>query len=427
MSDKIADNPSFKNFEDQLRNLGYISSFMPWLLTKEQKQKLKHMKEELYELRNMPDRFNSLYLKHGWICFDSMNADLIKICVTLGENGNIEKGEQELINYFQGDIYYLISPLRNIPGFKERYNLLQKALDDYANNRYHACVPIFLMIIDGAVNQVLKKNQGLFAQDVDLTLYDSIIGHKKGLSSLIQLMLKTRKKTTVSPIGIPYRNGILHGMDVGYDNILVATKTLSTLFAVAEWIKHFCDNKHIEPHKEQFQSIKEIYENLKAYKKEAKEIEIDRKMLNEWKPRDFSHTNFSIYKPVKGTPEYKIVQFMELYKSCNYGKMAEMLIDYSGKSVGIMAGKVRTWIGEIKCMNYQLLEVKDNAPAVSEIILSVTVSTKEEIIKQIKINSQLIYQIDRISPKPLIRGKQGGEWYIIDRIICDICNHVDIW
>ena len=92
-----------------------------------------------------------------------------------------------------------------------------------------------------------------------------------------------------------------------------------------------------------------------------------------------------------------------------------------------MAGKVRTWIGEIKCMNYQLLEVKDNAPAVSEIILSVTVSTKEEIIKQIKINSQLIYQIDRISPKPLIRGKQGGEWYIIDRIICDICNHVDIW
>ena len=42
MSDKIADNPSFKNFEDQLRNLGYISSFMPWLLTKEQKQKLKH-------------------------------------------------------------------------------------------------------------------------------------------------------------------------------------------------------------------------------------------------------------------------------------------------------------------------------------------------------------------------------------------------
>ena len=118
-------------------------------------------------------------------------------------------------------------------------------------------------------------------------------------------------------------------------------------------------------------------------------------MLNEWKPRDFSHTNFSIYKPIKGTPEYKIVQFMELYKSCNYGKMAEMLIDYSGKSVGIMAGKVRTWIGEIKCMNYQLLEVKDNAPAVSEIILSVTVSTKEEIIKQIKINSQLIYPIIR--------------------------------
>ena len=50
------------------------------------------------------------------------------------------------------------------------------------------------MIIDGAVNHVLKKNQGLFAQDVDLTLFDSIIGHEEGLSSLIQLMSKTRKK-----------------------------------------------------------------------------------------------------------------------------------------------------------------------------------------------------------------------------------------
>lgn len=426
MRDKIAENPSFKKLENQLNDLKGISKLMPWLLNKEDRQKLTQTTEELCELRTLPDRFNSIYLQRGWVCFDSMNADLIKRCVTLGENGNIEKGEQELIDYYQGNIRHLVYPLRNLCGFKERYDLLQKALDDYANNRYHACVPIFLMIIDGAVNQVLKKNQGLFAQDVNLTLFDSIIGHEEGLSSLIQLMSKTRKKTTVTPIDIPYRNGILHGMDVCYDNVTVATKALSTLLAVAEWVKHFCDNKHTEPTKEKPQSIKEIYEDLKACCKKAKEIEIEKKMLNEWKPRDFSYTDFSTYKPIEGTPEYKIVQFMEFYKSGNYGKMAEMLIDYSGKSVGVMAGKIRTWIGEIRCISYQIVEIKDSAPAISEISLQVTTSIRNEA-KQIEIKSRLIYQIDRISSQPLVRGTQGGEWYIIDHILYNIYNQTNTW
>ena len=426
MSDKIAENPSFKKLENQLNDLKSIFQLMPGLLDKEDKQKLTQTTEELCELRNLPDRFNSIYLQRGWVCFGSMNAELIKRCVTLGENGNIEKGEQELIDYYQRNIRHLVYPLRNLCGFKERYDLLQKALDDYANNRYHACVPVFLMIIDGTVNQVLKKNQGLFAQDVDLTLYDSIIGPEEGLSSLIQLMSKARKKTTATPIYIPYRNGILHGMDVCYDNVTVATKALSTLFAVADWIKHFCDNKHTGPSKERHQSIKEIYEDLKACSKKAKEIEIEKKMLNEWQPRDFSYIDFSTYKPIEGTPEYKIVQFMELYKSGNYGKMAEMLIDYSGKSVGVMAGKVRTRVGGIKCISYQILEIKDSAPAISEISLLVTTSIRNEI-KQIEIKSQLIYQIDRVSSQPLVRGVQGGEWYIIDHILNNIYNQANTW
>lgn len=149
-------------------------------------------------------------------------------------------------------------------------------------------------------------------------------------------------------------------------------------------------------------------------------------MLNEWKPRDFSYTDFSTYKPIEGTPEYKIVQFMEFYKSGNYGKMAEMLIDYSGKSVGVMAGKIRTWIGEIRCISYQIVEIKDNAPAISEISLLVTISIRNEA-KQIEIKSQLIYQIDRISSQPLVRGTQGGEWYIIDHILYNIYNQANTW
>lgn len=426
MSDKIADNPSFKKFEDKIKGLESLSRFMPWLIDKEQKRKLKQINDEVEELRSLPDRYNSLYTERGWVCFGNMNHELIRRCVTLGENGNLEKGEQELIDYFHGDIRHLVLPLRNTPGFKERYDLLQKALDDFANNRYHACVPVFLMIIDGAVNQVMKKNQGLFAQNADLTLHDSIIGHKNGLSALIGLMSRARKKTTVAPVYIPYRNGIMHGMDVGYDNIYVATKALSTLFAVAEWIKQFCEGKQKASEQEKPKSLKEILADLKSQGEKAKHLKHEREMQNEWKPRDFSHTDFSVYKPIEGTPEYRIARFMELLKNANYGKMAEMTIDYSGKPMGTMAGKIRSRLKDIKCIDYTILDITDNSPAISEILLSVTLSNGNGT-KQTEIKSRLIYQTDRTHSKPLVRGEQGGEWYIIESIVSEIFHQANAW
>lgn len=424
MSDKIADNPSFKRVENDLKNIGCASRLMPWMLTKEQRLELKRIKNDLDMMKNLPDRFNSLYLERGWVCFGGMNYELVRRCINLGENNNLEKGEQELIDYFKGEIQYLIYPLKNISGFKERYELLQKAIDDYNNNRYYACVPVFLMIIDGAVNQVLKRNQGLFAQDVDLTLYDSVIGHKNGLLSLIQLMSKSRKKTTTTPIDIPYRNGILHGMDVCYDNELVATKALVTIFAVAEWIKHFCDGKHKESTREKPETAKGI-EGFNKLVEKAKRLDCEKKSLKEWKPRDFKDIDFSIYTPVIGTPEYKIKSFMELYKKGNYGKMAESLIDYSGKSVGEMAGKIRSLLVDIKCIDYKIVNIVDNAPAISEILLSIAILLNNEI-KTVDVKSRLIYQTDRISCSPLVRGNEGGDWFLLESVLYDISNKVYI-
>ena len=425
MNDKISENPSFKKLEDGLRSVGCASQFMPWILNKSQRQELQHIKDDLDELRNMPDRFNSLYIERGWVCFGGMNAELVKRCVELGENGELDKAEQILVEYYKGDIRYLKYPLRNTPGFKERYDLLQKALEDYANSRYHSCVPIFLMIIDGAVNQVLKKNQGLFAQDVDLILYDSVIGHKNGLKSLIQLMSKNRKKTTLEPIYIPFRNGILHGMDVCYDNELVATKALTTLFAVAEWIRHFCNQKYKDqPKEEEARNIKSIFKELKELSAKAKQIDAEKALLNEWGPRIFTGVDFLVYSPVEGTPEYTILKFFELCQNANYGKMAELVIDYSGKSVSDMAGKIRSWLGGIKCMEYHIVDIVDNTPAISEILLSIKVSASNEI-KEFEIKSRLIYQADRTTCSPLVRGQNGGEWYVMESLLFDISYKID--
>lgn len=215
-------------------------------------------------------------------------------------------------------------------------------------------------------------------------------------------------------------------MDVGYDNIYVATKALSALFAVAEWIKQFCEGKQKASEQEKPKSLKEILTDLKAQGEKAKHLKHEREMLNEWKPRDFAHTDFSGYKPIEGTPEYRIARFMDLLKNANYGKMAEMTIDYSGKPVGTMADKMRSRLKDIKCIDYTILDITDNSPAISEILLSVTLSNGNGP-KQTEIKSRLIYQTDRTHSNPLVRGEQGGEWYIIESIVSEIYYQANIW
>lgn len=421
MSRKISDNFQYKELANQIQGLGCLGACLPFLFTKEQREKIKQMRAELKEMRRLPDQFNALFLERGWVCYDSMNAELLKRCVTLGQNGDIEKAEQELISYYQGDIRYLVFPLRHISGFKERYELLRKALEDYREGRFHACVPIFLMIIDGVVNQVLKRNQGLFAEGVDLVLYNSIVGHESGLASLIKIMSATRKKTYVEEITIPYRNGILHGMDIGYDNIFVATKALALLFAVAEWVRHYHDEGHRKSIERHNPSFTEVCQSIAEIGLKMKKIEAEKKLLDDWRPRDFTNIVFASYMPEPGSPEYVLCQFLDFFSKSNYGKMASMLMGFKQVSDGRMAGDVRYWLKEIKCNQFQIIGIEDKAAAVSEVNVVVWVGVNG-VEKLLDIKARLLYQADKVNCKPLVRGESGGEWFILNTILCDIYN-----
>ena len=70
------------------------------------------------------------------------------------------------------------------------------------------------------------------------------------------------------------------------------------------------------------------------------------------------------------------------------------------------------------------MDIVDNAPAVSEILLSIEVSVNGEI-KEIEIKPRLIYQTNRINSTPLVRGQNGGGWYVMESILFDIFNKLD--
>lgn len=171
----------------------------------ELRHKLSDIEKQINDIRFTPDRFNQYYSELGWIAYESMNSDLMRNAVRLAEDNKREEGEQLLLEYYANNdsIRYLLTRLKNHTGFTKRYELLLKAYDDYKNERFHGCIPVFLMIIDGVIDEVTKSNKGFFASDFNPKLWNSIVGHESGLSSIARIYAKTRKRVNTNPITLP--------------------------------------------------------------------------------------------------------------------------------------------------------------------------------------------------------------------------------
>lgn len=241
---KIANNPTVAKLRDDLHGLESFLSLckvtglgrVMGIDIREQEKQLRSVKAEYDKIANAPDRFNEHMGACGWIAYESLNAELMNVCVELAQAGKADDAEKLLIDYYseRKNTEWQMWRLQQIDVFAKRYEILSIAYEDYMTGKYYTCVPLFLMQMDGAFNELKKTNKGLFAAGADLTAWDSIAGHPTGLGALISILYATRKKVTTEEIHLPYRNGILHGKDLGYGNIYVASKSLAALFAVAD-------------------------------------------------------------------------------------------------------------------------------------------------------------------------------------------------
>ena len=115
-----------------------------------------------------------------------------------------------------------------------RRKLIDYALEDDRAGRYYSAVPLLLMVIDGAMNDATGK--GFHASDITLDVWDSLMVADGAIYKIKEIFQKGRKKTRTERIDVPYRNGILHGMDLGYDNSTVTAKCWCFLFIVRDWL-----------------------------------------------------------------------------------------------------------------------------------------------------------------------------------------------
>jgi hypothetical protein len=329
MEKKISNNPSYQKLRTEMEaaaNLRELLNLLDPSGTNTGEllsvlDKVPEFKKQLENLATTPDEFNKFYSDRGWAAHESMKFEVMENEVSLAKDGRIDEGEKVLVDYYDQNLKWKINFISGVSEFRPRMRLIDLAMVDYFENKFHSTIPILLMMIDGVANDV-TKDLGLFAEDVDVSAWDSIAAHDSGLGQLSRLLGKTRKKTNNESIDIPYRHGIIHGKELSYDNKLVAVKTWALLFVVRDWI--VARKKGVEAESKPEKTIDESLNELR-------EIRMTNELIENWEPRQI---RVGIDVPAKGNPEdYKAdspeeatIKFIFYWMKKNYGRMGEMIV-----------------------------------------------------------------------------------------------------
>jgi hypothetical protein len=415
----IKDIPSLKKFHEDAQNFLALKNEWPSLrpLFKvlgadvekidDVLRQVEPLVEKTNELTSLPDEFNDLFSEKGWIMYSRMNIDLARKAIELGNSGKLDEAERILIEFYSPEeVQRELKSMISVEAFRIRIPLAEKALIDFKEERFYSTVLVVLSLLDGMVNEIIHK--GFFAKDVDLTAWDSVAAHSKGLQKLISVMSKSRTLTVIDTIDIPYRNGIMHGMDLGYDNRAVAVKAWVALFATRDWAVKAERNQIEAPPEKPEKTWKEVFAQWQ-------ENERDKKAIENWQSR-----NIIIGKTVTiygdpadyddNTPERKLSEFFHYWKSDNYGFMAKCIHSQTGDPVNLFPRYVREEYYGKHLKSWQLSEIEDVSPAVT--LISVSASYEENELTYTKLlQARMILHDD--NNIVFIRGKPGSRWSLV--------------
>lgn len=357
--------------------------------------------------------FNSYFTDLGWCAYDSMNMPLMKRAVSEYESYGADAGERVLLNYYKEDVKEIIHWLKNkAEPFEQRYDLVQSAFDDHFAGRYYASVPLFLIIIDGAVNDY-TKSKGFFAEGTDVTAWDCLVGCGDGLTKMKSIFNKGRNKTNHNEIRFPYRNGILHGRDLNYGNEYVSCKCVALMFALADWM---CMKDSEEKRKEKFEKESNpppISESLKKLKENA----LAREEISCWQRRTvIVGTDIPAVPTIEDCVEYQyvipLIQAFDAWKSRNYGVLSlhfEKLFSYE-ESEKKRAGECRQMFSSKIFCSFEIKEIEERGCSMTRILVQVDWETNGKHFSEL-LEFGSIYQDE--NERAALPWRGNGKWSLI--------------
>ena len=356
------------------------------------------------EMVSVLDRFHAHFAREGWIFYENMDVPAAARAVELADRGDLEGARDALLGHYSDErIGFHLIRLAGLDCGRERRRLLSLAREDYAAGRYHACVPVVLAQLDGMVNDL--QQLGFFAEGSDLTAHDSLAGHSEGLTRVAGFFRKGRNKTRTEDLAIPYRNGIMHGTDLGYDNQVVAAKCWAALFATMDWaglVERGHRDRKPEPPSPSFGEV---------FGKMSEDAEV-RRALDAWKPRS---VRVGVDFPASGnpeeygvdTPERVVVEFLSGWQARNYGRMAALMASAWGDRRALPA-TLRNRYRERVLRGFELVSCEDKAAAVTEVTIALHLEGGVAGVPDATF--RMICETEE--GQPMVRGR-GGRWFVI--------------
>ena len=400
---------SFDKLKKDIKALRLISFVLP----KDKRVEIKNLEKQIEEMEGTITLFNSYFTDLGWCAYDSMNMPLMKRAVSEYESYGADAGERVLLNYYKEDVKEIIHWLKNkAEPFEQRYDLVQSAFDDHFAGRYYASVPLFLIIIDGAVNDY-TKSKGFFAEGTDVTAWDCLVGCGDGLTKMKSIFNKGRNKTNHKEIRFPYRNGILHGRDLNYGNEYVSCKCVALMFALADWM---CMKDSEEKRKEKFEKESNpppISESLKKLKENA----LAREEISCWQRRTvIVGTDIPAVPTIEDCVEYQyvipLIQAFDAWKSRNYGVLSlhfEKLFSYE-ESEKKRAGECRQMFSSKIFCSFEIKEIEERGCSMTRILVQVDWETNGKHFSEL-LEFGSIYQDE--NERAALPWRGNGKWSLI--------------
>ena len=402
---------SVENLKEQIKNYKVLLDFgglfgMNEEIISKSKKELEEIEIKISELIEIYKKFNSIFSERGWITYDSISTDLLEQAINIFEASGIDKAEEVLLEYYKPEkLKQLFIRLKAVPELISRYKFIEYAFNDYIDGRYYSVIPLLLMIIDGSVNDTVGT--GFHSDKTNLDVWDSITCANEGIDKISDIFKKGRRKTTKEVINLPYRNGILHGIDLGYDNYIVAAKCWHFLFIISDWILYkksedsrkakFKEENRIPTFKELVEKFKSTGENRSANK--------------EWKPRQISKEYINYLNLKKSAdvtlPESVAIEFLNLWVKRNYGYMAKLYSKHFNPDLNKRIIEVREQFEYDPIDSFKILNIIDNSPSMSEIEVEV-IKVSSENLKYI---IRLLYEDSNNIAKP--GSLAGGNWKIV--------------
>lgn len=342
-------------------------------------------------------QFNDTFADRGWISYGWQNSSNAQAAFRAASAGDMAEAEDILVQaYSPEEVSFVLRQMTNLKCFSKRTELAKLAADDYANARYHASIPVVLALLDGMGQEL--TGAGFLRQGARFVDDDSFVEIGPGLSRLIRTLTASRGGTSTSPLTIPYRHGILHGVDLNYANKMVAAKSWAALFAAGWYASQTENPQPLSP--AQPSTFREFWTGISYTRKQTRELEA---LGASWKPRTRLEQQEALAALTPGTPEDVVHRFLQHWQAKNFGRMAELVREHKQQPQGSLAGRIRKKL-PVPPSSFVILSSDDSAPAAGWVEASIHWG---EFTEQVRLR-MLHFDGDRTLPSNAGRGS----WYI---------------